>query len=239
MKKLSQKLKLPKMILEIIVAIIAILGFLGVTSIYDILNNSNEKKNIVEKEVTKEEETNDRKNTEDKQSTQANLNSNDDSIENPKIITDTEVKRQNEIYLCDMKPFENSYLAKIHTEYYDVKGNLFKNVILHDGYPLDSNNPSEYTSFMKPKILTYQLNGEYSELIGTLAYGKDSSKNKDVYIKIYGDDHLIYKSDIFNDKSSPNKINISVKEYKLLKIMVVGTAGYVDALILGGFKLVP
>ena len=70
----------------------------------------------------------------------------------------------------------------------------------------------------------YKLNGRYKEFQArvVLNYDYRSQTNDDVFVKIYGDDMLLYMSPIMAAGQEPVDINIDITDVDILRVSIVG-----------------
>jgi hypothetical protein len=81
---------------------------------------------------------------------------------------------------------------------------------------------TSYCNWQETYNCTYNLNGSYSRLKATYGVCQASSSNDTpVYIKIYGDDKLLYTSDAIKWDSLPKELDVNISGVQMLKIEFV------------------
>lgn len=81
---------------------------------------------------------------------------------------------------------------------------------------------TSYCYYPEKYNCTYNLNGEYKRLKAT--YGvcaANSSKEVSAYIKVYGDDKLLYTSEAIKWDSMPKQLDVNISGVQMLKIEFV------------------
>ncbi len=118
-------------------------------------------------------------------------------------------KEKNQIALASMEYFDASGRNggfKIHSVVNDNLGNVYADGI--GGINYDENWE------------VYKLNGQYKQLKGVIVldFNARSAKHDDTYVKIYGDDNLLYTSGLITAGKEPEPFFINIENIDKLKI---------------------
>ena len=72
----------------------------------------------------------------------------------------------------------------------------------------------------------YNLNQEYLSFSGKLIIDEESTTNCNMNVQIYLDDQLAFEPNGIGRTTEPVEVNLDVTNVKVMKIRVVGKAGY-------------
>lgn len=144
-----------------------------------------------------------------------------DNIKEKEI--NSNIQWKNKINLYELDYFNSSNENGNGLEYKDsAKDNLG---IQYTNCMIGENNYSENWQ-------DYYIDSHYSELQGRiiLNYDSRSTEYKDSYVKIYGDNSIIYTSPPITSETEPIDISVDISEVKIIRVSVTGrnNIGLVD-----------